>query len=165
MQDSLVCGEHSRQVRSYNLLPFLFPYSGCSASTFLHMQGNPAKLASTPGASRARTQQLLNVRLTPLSSCLLLPIVMAATQDLEITKLVSVRGHVCLVTGGGSGIGLTAAQALAANGAQVYIVGRNEKKLNAVVQHHGTNIAGEIIPLVGDITDKNEIRLVASSCI
>lgn len=83
---------------------------------------------------------------------------MAATQDLEIGKLISVKGRVCMVTGGGSGIGLSAAQALAANGARVYIVGRTEKKLKAVVEHHGTNIAGEIIPLVGDITDKDEIK-------
>ena len=61
----------------------------------------------------------------------------------------------------GSGIGLMAVQALAVNGAKVYIVGRTEEKLETVVKTHGEGIAGEIIPLVGDITDKKDIaRLV-----
>jgi len=66
-----------------------------------------------------------------------------------------------LITGGGSGIGLMATQALAVNGAKVYIVGRTEEKLENVVKSHGQDIAGEIIPLVADITQKSEIaRLV-----
>jgi len=66
-----------------------------------------------------------------------------------------------LITGGGSGIGLMATQALAVNGAKVYIVGRTGEKLDNVVKSHGQDIAGEIIPLVADITQKSEIaRLV-----
>jgi hypothetical protein len=42
--------------------------------------------------------------------------VMAATHDLKASKLFDVNGWVCVVTGGGSGIGLMAAQALSANG-------------------------------------------------
>ncbi|KAL9104591.1 MAG: hypothetical protein Q9163_000456 [Psora crenata] len=81
--------------------------------------------------------------------------------DLEISKLFNVKGRVALVTGGGSGIGLMATQALAVNGAKVYIVGRTEEKLEAVVKSHGQNIAGEIIPLRADISKKDEIaRLV-----
>ncbi len=41
---------------------------------------------------------------------------MVQTSDLKVEKLFSVKDYVCLVTGGGSGIGLMAAQALAANG-------------------------------------------------
>ena len=41
---------------------------------------------------------------------------MANTLDLHAARLFSVKDYVCLVTGGGSGIGLMAAQALAANG-------------------------------------------------
>ncbi|KAL8935878.1 MAG: hypothetical protein Q9216_005208 [Gyalolechia sp. 2 TL-2023] len=40
---------------------------------------------------------------------------MASTQSLKAEKLFSVDGYVCVVTGGGTGIGLMAAQALAAN--------------------------------------------------
>lgn len=54
-----------------------------------------------------------------------------------------------------------ATQALAVNGAKVYIVGRTEEKLDNVVKSHGQNIAGEIIPIVADVTQKSEIaRLV-----
>ena len=49
-------------------------------------------------------------------------------------------------------------QALAVNGAKVYIVGRTEEKLQTVADVHGKNIAGEIIPLVGDITSKENIQ-------
>lgn len=61
----------------------------------------------------------------------------------------------------GSGIGLMITQALAINGAKVYIVGRTEDKLQTVVETHGKGISGEIIPLVGDVTDKDEILRLA----
>ena len=45
----------------------------------------------------------------------------------------SLEGQHALVTGGGSGIGLASALALAADGARVTLVGRNEEKLAAAV--------------------------------
>ena len=52
-------------------------------------------------------------------------------------------------------------QALAVNGAKVYIVGRTDDKLDTVAQTHGQNIPGEIIPLVADVANKDDIaRLV-----
>ena len=51
-----------------------------------------------------------------------------------------------------------AVQALAVNGAKVYVVGRTEEKLNTVAEVHGKGIKGEIIPLVGDITSKRHIE-------
>ena len=41
---------------------------------------------------------------------------MASTHELKIEDIFSVKDYVCLVTGGGTGIGLMATQALAANG-------------------------------------------------
>lgn len=52
-------------------------------------------------------------------------------------------------------------QALAVNGAKVYITGRTEEKLQTVVDTHGKGIAGEIIPITADITDKEDIKRLA----
>lgn len=41
---------------------------------------------------------------------------MASTHDLDVSSLFTLKDFVCLVTGGGTGIGLMATQALAANG-------------------------------------------------
>ena len=46
---------------------------------------------------------------------------MASTHDLKVQDIFSVKDYVCLVTGGGTGIGLMATQALAANGSSSLI--------------------------------------------
>ncbi|KAL0938045.1 uncharacterized protein CTRU02_207776 [Colletotrichum truncatum] len=71
--------------------------------------------------------------------------------------LFNLSGKVALVTGGGSGIGLMATQALAGNGAKVYITGRTKEKLDKVAEEYGKNIEGEIIPIQADLTKKEEI--------
>ncbi|KAI9845939.1 MAG: hypothetical protein M1837_004475 [Sclerophora amabilis] len=78
--------------------------------------------------------------------------------DFELGSVFNVKGKVALVTGGGSGIGLMAAQALAVNGAKVYIVGRTEEKLKTVSELYGKGIAGQIIPLVGDVSKKEGVK-------
>ncbi|KAK7730621.1 hypothetical protein SLS57_001451 [Botryosphaeria dothidea] len=79
-------------------------------------------------------------------------------QDFQLSEVFNVKDKVALVTGGGSGIGLMATQALAVNGAKVYIVGRTKEKLDQVVKVYGQDIPGEIIPLVGDVTDKDGVQ-------
>ena len=64
---------------------------------------------------------------------------------------------VALVTGGGSGIGLMIVQALAINGAKVYITGRTEEKLEKVAELYGKDIPGQIIPITADIGLKSKI--------
>ncbi|RYP07430.1 hypothetical protein DL764_002507 [Monosporascus ibericus] len=71
-------------------------------------------------------------------------------------KLWSLKGRVALVTGGGSGIGLMATQALVANGAKVYITGRTKEKLDAVAQQYSEG-TGSIIPLQCDVSVKSQI--------
>lgn len=75
----------------------------------------------------------------------------------------NLKGWVAVVTGGGTGIGLIAAQALAANGAKVYITGRRQTVLEASAKAHGTDEAlhhsgGAIIPLQMDVTSKESIQ-------
>jgi len=83
---------------------------------------------------------------------------MSNNAEFQLGEVFNVKNKVALVTGGGSGIGLMCTQALAVNGAKVYIVGRTKEKLDTVVEVHGKGIAGEIIPLVGDVTDKDGVR-------
>ncbi|KAI9699975.1 MAG: hypothetical protein M1836_002509 [Candelina mexicana] len=80
--------------------------------------------------------------------------------DFQLSEVFNIKDKVALVTGGGSGIGLMCVQALAVNGAKVYIVGRTEEKLQTVAETHGKDIAGQIIPLVGDISDKQDIKRI-----
>ena len=80
----------------------------------------------------------------------------------QISNLYDVKGKIALVTGGGSGIGLMATQALAVNGAKVYICGRTSEKLDTVVENFGKDIAGQIIPISADITSKSEIKKLVS---
>jgi len=79
--------------------------------------------------------------------------------ELKTNDLFNVRHVSAVVTGGHTGIGLMIAQALVANGARVYIVGRREDVMqNAVKQYnHGE---GKLDYLVGDVSKKSEcIRL------
>lgn len=80
----------------------------------------------------------------------------------QIGNLFNVKDKVALITGGGSGIGLMATQALAANGAKVYIVGRTEEKLERVASIYGKDIPGSIIPISADISKKEEITRLVS---
>jgi NAD(P)-dependent dehydrogenase (short-subunit alcohol dehydrogenase family) len=50
------------------------------------------------------------------------------------------QGKIAVVTGGSSGIGLAAAQLLAAEGAHVFITGRRKKELDAAVEQIGRNV-------------------------
>ncbi|KAK3337706.1 hypothetical protein B0T19DRAFT_438351 [Cercophora scortea] len=84
----------------------------------------------------------------------------ASHGELNRSSLFDMKGRVALVTGAGSGIGLMATQALAVNGAKVYIVGRNEEKLERVVNTYNKDIEGEIIALTADVTNKADVEML-----
>ncbi|KAH9905435.1 hypothetical protein F4778DRAFT_729980 [Xylariomycetidae sp. FL2044] len=79
-----------------------------------------------------------------------------ANEAFASSKLFDLSGRVALVTGGGSGIGLMATQALVANGAKVYITGRTGEKLDRVVEKYSED-KGSIIPITCDVSDKDQI--------
>jgi NADP-dependent 3-hydroxy acid dehydrogenase YdfG len=49
------------------------------------------------------------------------------------------------------------AQALAVNGGKVYITGRTGEKLETVAKTYSQDVPGQIIPIQGDVTDKQSI--------
>ena len=64
------------------------------------------------------------------------------------------------VTGGGTGLGLVTANALADNGCKVYITGRRKEPLEAAKRSSGEDKGkgkGEIIPIVADVSTKEGI--------
>lgn len=85
---------------------------------------------------------------------------MADTGQFDVNRLFSTKGFVCVVTGGGTGIGLMATQALAANGAKVYITGRRMEALEqAAKQHNPKDGGGQIIPIGPcDVTKKDDLQ-------
>ncbi|KAL5119645.1 hypothetical protein ACEQ8H_002491 [Pleosporales sp. CAS-2024a] len=80
--------------------------------------------------------------------------------DIEINTLFSVKGLVAVITGGGTGIGLMLAQALEANGAIVYILGRRQEVLD-----QGASTAwkkyGNMHPFKADVTSKSDLEAAA----
>lgn len=88
---------------------------------------------------------------------------MSNNADLLVNKIFDVKDKIALVTGGGSGIGLMITQTLAVNGAVVYIVGRTEEKLENVVKYHGKDIAGQIIPITGDVSSKEGVENIVKT--
>ncbi|KAK0654965.1 hypothetical protein B0T16DRAFT_318614 [Cercophora newfieldiana] len=90
---------------------------------------------------------------------------MVETQELQASRLFSVEGWVCLITGGGSGIGLMCAQALAANGARVYITGRRYEVLETASKVHSPPSGpGKITPLGPcDVTSKDALTSLVTA--
>ena len=88
------------------------------------------------------------------------------SKHLDIARLYTVKGLVAVVTGGGSGIGLMCAQALAYNGAKVYIIGRRIEALENAAQTYSERDRGEhgsLIPVQGDVTSKESLKDIVNT--
>jgi NAD(P)-dependent dehydrogenase (short-subunit alcohol dehydrogenase family) len=68
-------------------------------------------------------------------------------------------GKTALVTGGNSGIGLATAQRFAAEGAHVFITGRNQKTLDDAVASIGAEATG----IRGDVSNLDDLDNVADA--
>ncbi|KAK0628892.1 rhamnolipids biosynthesis 3-oxoacyl-reductase [Bombardia bombarda] len=86
---------------------------------------------------------------------------MATTPAIDVDNLFNVKGLVALVTGGGTGIGLMMAKALAdAGAARVYIVGRRVDVLQAAAA--SINRPAVVVPLYCDVTSKISLESIVS---
>ena len=82
---------------------------------------------------------------------------MADLKDLRTQSLFNIKGWVAIVTGGGTGLGLMTASALAANGVKVYITGRRVEKIKDA-EMQDSESGGSITAIQMDVTDKNSIK-------
>lgn len=84
--------------------------------------------------------------------------------SLKASSLFDLTGKIALVTGGGTGLGLTAALALASNGAKVYISGRRKEKLDEAVSEYSSQISpGSLVAVQGDVSSKESLASIAST--
>jgi len=81
---------------------------------------------------------------------------MADLKEFTAESLFNIKGWVAVVTGGGTGLGLMTARALAANGAKVYVTGRRVEKLKSAELQDAAS-GGSITGIQMDITDKESI--------
>lgn len=82
---------------------------------------------------------------------------MADLSQFTAQNLFDIKGWTAVVTGGGTGLGLITAKALAANGAKVYITGRRAGKLKDAELIDAAS-GGSIIGIQMDCTDKQSIQ-------
>lgn len=72
-----------------------------------------------------------------------------------------VKGKKCLIYGGGSGIGLACAEALAKEGAAIFIAGRREAVLQAAEVHLAK--IGTVAHVAGDATSVGDVQRITAS--
>jgi NAD(P)-dependent dehydrogenase (short-subunit alcohol dehydrogenase family) len=74
-------------------------------------------------------------------------------------------GRVAVVTGGGSGIGLATASRLAAEGASVFIIGREQSKLEQARRQLLDERGLTVTPVVGDVSDRVSMTAAATAVV
>ncbi|GGL49237.1 SDR family oxidoreductase [Halocalculus aciditolerans] len=74
-------------------------------------------------------------------------------------------GETALVTAASSGLGKASAASLAREGADVVICSRSEEKLEAAAVEIRADAAGEVVPVVADITDPDDVAAVVETTV
>jgi NAD(P)-dependent dehydrogenase (short-subunit alcohol dehydrogenase family) len=82
---------------------------------------------------------------------------------MEISKLFDIAGKVALVTGGGSGIGSMATEALVRAGARVYIASRRLESCEAVAEELNAIGPGTVVALQADLKTEEGTRSLADA--
>jgi NAD(P)-dependent dehydrogenase (short-subunit alcohol dehydrogenase family) len=78
-------------------------------------------------------------------------------------EIIDMRGKLCLITGATSGIGNAAATALAAQGAEVVIIGRNPQKTVDIVQQIKSETGNPSVNyFLADFSDLEQVRSLAA---
>src|SRR6201987_5916024 len=70
-----------------------------------------------------------------------------------VVSMDKLQGKVAVITGGSSGIGLSAAKLFVAEGAYVFITGRRQKELDEAVRAIGRNVTG----IRGDVANLDDL--------
>lgn len=74
----------------------------------------------------------------------------------------TLAGRIALITGGGTGIGKSTAEQMAAQGATVIVVGRRQAPLDEVVAAIGDNAPTEASAITADLADPSEAERLAA---
>lgn len=82
---------------------------------------------------------------------------------IDIDSLFNVQGKVTLVTGGGSGIGTMATEALVRAGCRVYIASRRLESCEAVAEEYNAMGPGSVIAMQADLSTEEGTRALAGA--
>lgn len=80
-------------------------------------------------------------------------------------ELFSLEDQVAVVTGGGSGIGKTLAEALAGNGATIVLIGRTLDKIKYAAADISKKTGATVTAYACDVTDQEQIKNVVSKIV
>jgi len=69
-----------------------------------------------------------------------------------------IRDKVAVVTASSKGLGKAAAEAMAAEGAKLAICSRDKKRINETADYLKTTYKVDVLPVVCDVTDKNDVK-------